>query len=635
MTKKILSLLILTLFLSSFLFAEDNERDKINDKYKWDLTDLYPTLDDWKMSLINVEGRLDEISKHKGKLGESSKNLLETFDAYYDIIKEYYRISSYAGKLRDQDLNVSENAALAQQSSNLGTKLSEAASYINPEILEISEDRINEFFKKEPGLAKYKMAIDDVVRNKDHTLNESEEKILATYSLIAGNAYDVFGIFNNAEKPAPVVELSTGEKAELTSSGYTKYRTAPNREDRAKVFKAFFESYGEFEMTIGEMLTGHVKGDYVYSKVKKFGSALEASLNNNNIPTSVYANLIIEINNSLPTLHRYLKLKKRMLGYDEMHYYDLYTSMVDKVDLNFTVDEGQEMILKGLVPLGEDYNNVLKESFENRWIDYYPNPGKRSGAYSSGSAYGVHPYILMNWTDDFNSLSTLAHELGHTMHSYLSNTNQEFANSNYSIFVAEIASTCNENLLMDYMVKNIESDQEKLFLLGSYLDNLRTTLFRQVSFAEFEWEIHKKIEASEPLNGKIMSEMYFDIVKKYYGHDEGICVVDDYIRYEWAFIPHFYYNYYVYQYSTSIIYATAFAEKIINAQPQVLNAGEMGNMVNPAVEEYFKILTGGSSQYPIDLIKDAGLDPLSPEPFELTMNKMNRTMDLIEEILAK
>jgi oligoendopeptidase F len=634
MTKKLLSLLILILFFSSLLIANDNGRDKIEEKYKWDLTDLYPTLDDWNEALENIEGRMGEITQHKGKLGESSANLLQTFDSLYDIYKEYTRLSTYAARLRDEDMNISENAALAQQAGNLGTKLSETASYIDPELLELGESKLNDLIKKEPGLAKYQMAIDDVVRNKKHTLNESEEQILATFGLIAGNSSSVFSIFNNAEKPAPVVELSSGEKAELTSAGYTRYRTVPNREDRAKVFKAFFESYGDFEMTIGENLTGQVKGHFVYSKVKNFESTLEASLNRNNIPTNVYENLITEINNSLPTLHRYLKLKKRMLGYDEMHYYDLYTSMVDKVDMKFTVDEGQEMILNGLVPLGKDYNDVLKEAFENRWIDYYPNKGKRSGAYSSGSAYDVHPYILMNWTDDFNSLSTLAHELGHTMHSYLSNTNQKYPTAGYSIFVAEIASTLNENLLMDYMLKNIDSDDEKLYLLGSYLDNLRGTLFRQVSFAEFEWEIHKKIEAGEPLNGKIMSEIYWNIVTKYYGHEQGICVVDDYIRYEWAYIPHFYYNYYVYQYSTSIIYATAFAEKILNAQPQMLNTGEVGNKVNPAVEQYFKILTGGSSQYPIDLIKDAGLDPQSPEPFELTMQKMNRTMDLMEEILA-
>ena len=323
-----------------------------------------------------------------------------------------------------------------------------------------------------------------------------------------------------------------------------------------------------------------------------------------------------------------------MLGYDTLYYYDLYTSMVEKVDMNFSVEDGQEMIIKSLKPLGDEYTTVLQKAFDERWIDYYPTDGKRSGAYSAGSAYDYHPYILMNWTDDYNSVSTLAHELGHTMHSYLSNENQSFQNSQYPIFVAEIASTLNENLLNDYMVENAKSDKEKLFILGSYLEMLRGTLFRQVSFAEFEWEIHKKIEAGEPLNGEIMSSIYYDIVKRYYGHDEGVTVVPEYIKYEWAYIPHFYYNYYVYQYATSIIYATAFAEKITNSKLQLIE-GELGVSKNPAVDEYFKILTGGGSEYPIDLVKNAGVDPMSAEPFKLAMKRMNGVMDKIEAINKK
>ncbi|MBU1681097.1 MAG: oligoendopeptidase F family protein, partial [Bacteroidetes bacterium] len=314
-------------------------------------------------------------------------------------------------------------------------------------------------------------------------------------------------------------------------------------------------------------------------------------------------------------------LKQKMLGLDQLHYYDLYTSIVDKVELNYTVEEGQAIILESLKPLGSDYISTVKKSFDDQWIDYYPNKGKRSGAYSSGSAYDVHPYILMNWTDDYNSVSTLAHELGHTMHSYYSNKNQNFVNSNYSTFVAEIASTCNEDLLNNFMVQKVKSDKEKIFLLGSYLELLRTTIFRQVLFAEFELIIHEKIENSEPLNGEIMSSLYYDLVKKYYGHDEGVCIIDPYVAYEWAYIPHFIgYSYYVYQYSTSLIYATAFAQKIVNEGQS-------------AVDAYFNILKGGSSDYPIDLIKKAGLDPLSSQPFELVMAKMNTVMDQIEEII--
>jgi oligoendopeptidase F len=296
--------------------------------------------------------------------------------------------------------------------------------------------------------------------------------------------------------------------------------------------------------------------------------------------------------------------------------------MVEKAKMNFSVEEGKEIILKALKPLGEEYTAVLNKAFTERWIDYYPTEGKRSGAYSTGSEYDQHPYILMNWTDDYNSVSTFAHELGHTMHSYLSNQNQPYQNSQYPIFVAEIASTTNENLLNDFMVENAKSDKEKLFLLGSYLEMLRGTLFRQVSFAEFEWEIHKKIEAGESLNGEIMSNIYYDIVKRYYGAEQGVTVVPEYIKYEWAYIPHFYYNYYVYQYATSIVYATAFFEKI----------KEDGD---DAVQKYFHILKGGGSEYPIELIKKAGVNPLSAEPFELVTKRMNDVMDKIEKIIKK
>jgi oligoendopeptidase F len=346
-------------------------------------------------------------------------------------------------------------------------------------------------------------------------------------------------------------------------------------------------------------------------------------LNADNLPVSVYTTLIEQINKNLPTLHRALDLKKRMLGVDELHYYDLYVPLVEKVDMSFTVDEGQKVLLDALKPLGEEYVSTLQKAYENRWIDYMPTTGKRSGAYSSGGAYDVHPYILMNWTDDYESVSTLAHELGHTMHSYFSNKTQPFAKADYATFVAEIASTVNENLLNDYAVKNAKSDEEKLYLLGSYLELLRTTIFRQTSFAEFEWEIHKKVEAGEPITGEDMCSIYEGIVKKYYGHDAGHCVVDDYIQYEWSYIPHFLgYNYYVFQYATSLIYGTAIVEKI-NVEGQ------------SAVNSYYNILKGGGSKYPTELIQDAGIDPMSPEPVTLTMKKMNKVMDQMEEILSK
>jgi oligoendopeptidase F len=616
-------LFLVIILLFGNLNAQTRERSEVPDKYKWDLSVLYGSTEAWQQAKDKLAEKVEMLDDNKGKLNESAETLYSTIDLYFDALKDFYKLSVYANRLYDEDLRKSENQELTQQISNLGTTFSEKTSYLNPEILQIEPETIEKFYNDFPALKDYALFIDDILRLRDHTLSPDQEQILASAGQVTGNPTTVYNIFDNAEKPLPKVKLSTGEEVELSASMFVKYRTAQNREDRAKVFDAVFNNYGEFENTIGANLAGKIKGDVFYSKNRKYNSALEMSLAGPNIPVSVYTNLIDQINKNLPTLHRFLDLKKRMLGVDELHYYDLYTSIVKEVDLQFSVDEAQQMLLDVFKPMGEEYVKTVKMAFENRWIDFYPTPGKRSGAYSSGAAYDEHPYILMNWNDDYNALSTLAHELGHTMHSYFSNKTQPFQYSDYATFVAEIASTMNENLLNDYMVKNAKTDEEKLFILGSYLELLRTTIFRQTSFAEFEWEIHKKIENGEPLTGEKMSDIYWDIVKRYYGHDEGVMVVDDYIRYEWAYIPHFInYTYYVYQYSTSLIYATAFAEK-------VKSEGQ------PAVEKFYEILKGGSSDYPINLIKKAGIDPLSSEAFDLTMKRMNDVMDQIEAILDK
>ncbi|GAB4134278.1 MAG: oligoendopeptidase F [Ignavibacteriales bacterium] len=621
MIKHKMVVLVMIFLATAISSAQQIERKDVPEKYKWNLADTFKDLDAWKNAYQSFSQRIGDISKYKGKLGDSADNLFYTIDTYFKMLKEIYLISDYASRLSDEDLRISENQALTQQASTLWTNFAEASSFFSPEILRIEPEKIQKFYKQKPELKNYERIIFDIQRLRNHTLSENEEKILASFGLVAETPSNVYGIFNNAEMPNEKVVLSTGEEVELSSSGFVKYRTIENREDRKKIFDAFFNNYGKFKNTIGVNLAGKVKSDFTYAKNRNYATSLEASLNNYAIPPKVYETLISQINENLPTLHRFLSLKKKMLGLDELHYYDLYTPIVKSVDMKFSIEQGQDVILKALKPMGEEYVNTVKKSFNDRWIDYIPNVGKRSGAYSSGAAYDYHPYILTNWTDDYESVSTLAHELGHTMHSYFSNKNQPFQYSDYSTFVAEIASTCNENLLNNYMINNVKTKEEKIFLLGSYLELLRTTIFRQVSFAEFEWEIHKKVEAGEPLNGEVLSNIYYEIVKKYYGHDKGVCIVDPYIQYEWAYIPHFInYSYYVYQYSTSLIYATAFAEKIIKDG-------------KPAVDAYYNILKGGSSDYPIELIKKAGIDPLSSEAFDLTMKKMNSVMDQIEELM--
>lgn len=621
-----------SLFLSFFLifmlvglmFAQSPERSSVPDKLKWNLSDIYATTADWQTDVDMMKSEVEKLASFKGTLGQSAVKLYDALRTSSDLMKTLSKAWTYASNLSNENLNISENQAMMQQMSALGTKFGEVTAYMEPEILQIPKEKIDLYLKEKPELAKeFDVYIDNIQRLRNHTLSEAEETILASFGLIADVNSDVYDIFTNAEKPFQKVTISTGEEIELTSASYTRYRTLPNREDRAKIFDVFFNDFGRYKNTLGANLGGKVKKDWVYAKNRKYASSLEAALNSDNLPVSVYATLIEQINKNLPTLHRALDLKKRMLGVDTLHYYDLYVPLVEKVDMNFTVEQGQNAILDALKPLGEEYVSVLQKAFNDRWIDYIPTVGKRSGAYSTGGAYDVHPYILMNWTDDYESVSTLAHELGHTMHSYFSNKFQPFSKADYAIFVAEIASTVNENFLNNYMVQNAKSEEEKLYLLGSYLELLRTTIFRQTSFAEFEWEIHKRAETGEPLTGEDMCAIYFDIVKRYYGHNTGHCTVDDYIQYEWSYIPHFLgYNYYVYQYATSLIYGTAFVEKM-------LSKGQS------AVDDYYKILKGGGSNYPAELIRDAGIDPMSSEPVTLTMQKMNKVMDQMEEILMK
>jgi oligoendopeptidase F len=617
----LLSLTILYLIANENSFSQNLERKDVDPKYKWNLEDLYKTENDWLADKEKIASGIEKVASYQGKLGNSADELYTGLKTYITLLKDYYKFSSYANQHKDEDLRNSDAQASAQIASTLASEFSQKTSFINPEILKIDPKTIQNFFDQKKELAEFKMFIGDIQRLRDHTLSADEEKILASFGITTETPANVYGIFNNAEMPYAEVILSNGETVKLTPSSYTKYRSTENRDDRKKVFESFFNNYGNFKNTLGANYAGKIQNDFTFAKNKKFNSALEYSLSGNNIPTSVYENLIAQINKSLPTLHRLLALKKRMLGVDTLHYYDLYTPLVKKMEMNYTIEEGQKLILAGLSPLGDDYINTLNTAFNNRWIDYYPTTGKRSGAYSNGSSYDVHPYILTNWNDDYESLSTLAHELGHTMHSYYSNKTQPFVDAGYSIFVAEIASTINETLLNNHIVKNVKSNDEKLFILGSYLDLLRNTIFRQTMFAEFELEMHKVIERGDPLTGESISNAYYELVKKYYGHDQGICIVDPYIAYEWAYIPHFIsYAYYVYQYSTSLIYATAIAQRIFDSG-------------KPAVDDYYNLLKGGSSKYPIDLIKDTGIDPLSQQPFELTMKRMNNVMDEIESLL--
>ena len=584
-------------------------RADIEDKYKWDLTPLYESNDAWKSAKEQFALSIKGFEKYRGKLNSSAQILVNCLDELTGTSKEYARLYSYASRLSDIDKRESGPLAMEQEMSQLGTEFNKAASFIDPEILSISVDRINAFMKQNKGLKNYAQYIDNIQRMKKHTRNAEEEKLIAEAGLMAGSPYDVYSVFDNAEMPRAKVELSDGAEVTLDAAGYTGTRASSNRNDRQCVFEAFFGKLKEFEGTLGSNLYAQVKGDMFYKNVRKYDSCLESALNANNIPTSVYKSLIKSTHENLSTLHRYLELRKKMLGLDELCYYDMYPPLVPRIDLNYSVEEAQNVIKEALKPLGEEYVQTLDKAFNNRWIDMFPTPGKRSGAYSTGSEYDVHPYILMNYNGQYDDVSTLAHELGHTMHSYFSNKIQHFVNSRYPIFLAEVASTTNENLLITHVLDNIDDPQKRLAILGSQLESFRTTLFRQTMFAEFELKIHEMAEQGESLTGERLTAIYLELLKDYYGHEKGVTKIDDLYGIEWAYIPHFYYTFYVFQYATSYCASTALAQKMLS--------GEKG-MVDRYINDF---LSAGSSDYAIPILKKVGIDMTTTEPFEMAMKK--------------
>ncbi len=421
--------------------------------------------------------------------------------------------------------------------------------------------------------------------------------------------------------PWPTVTLTDGTQVEVTKSSYSRYRVLPNLKDREIVFKAFWKEYANFEGTFGELMNGEVQ-NHIFTQARHYSSSLEAALMDDNIPSEVYHSLIDNVNKNLPTFYRYLKLKKRLMGLDTLKYSDLYAPAVKGVDLTYSYEDAQKLILEALKPLGKEYTTIVESAFKNRWIDVYPNKGKRTGAYSNGSAYDVHPYILCNYNNQYKDVTTVIHELGHTMHSYYSNKTQPYATADYPIFLAEVASTFNEVLFNEYMLKKIKDDNTRLSILMNMLDAFKGTLFRQSQFAEFELKMHKAAEKGTPLTGGYLSDLYEKITRKYYGHDQGICIVPDYIKMEWAYVPHFYYNFYVFQYSTSFVASQALAYSVLNKEKGVK-------------EKYMNFISSGSSDYAINTLKKAGVNMMSSDPFNSTIKNMNKLMDEIEAILDK
>lgn len=596
-------------------------RTDIPAEYKWDLTPIFKSKEDWEKARDYLKSQPDQVEQFRGRVMESAGTLTETLLFITGLQEKLRKLSCYASLSSDEDTRVSLFQGMKQEVSQIYSDFAAAASYIEPEILAAPVEMIRSYIESDSRLQDFDFYLEDLIRQRKHKRSDEVEKVIAQASLMAGNASSIYSIFSNADFPYPTVELSDGQKVTLHNANFALHRTSAIREDRRKVFESFFIGQAGFERTFGTQLYGNLKKDVFYSRVRQYDNTLESALDDDHIPEEVYHNLISNVHQNLPTFHRYLNLRKRMLDLDILHYYDLYAPLVSEVDLKYSVEEAQKIILESLRPLGSEYVSVVQQSFENRWIDMYPNEGKRSGAYSNGAIYDTHPYILMNYNGKYDDVSTLTHELGHTMHSYLSNQTQPYAKADYSIFVAEVASTLNEALLNDHLLDTIKDPRVRLSLLGNYLEGAKGTLFRQTQFAEYELLIHQITENGESLTGERLSELYMDLVSRYYGHEEGVCMVDDYIRLEWSYIPHFYYNYYVYQYATSFTASQALAEQIQSGDPAVR-------------DRYLEFLSSGGSAYPVDLLKKAGVDMTEDAPFRLTIDKINRVMDEMEDILG-
>ena len=607
---------------SAGALAQERDRARISEQFKWNLAEIYPSDVAWRAAKDKLAAELPSLKQFEGKLVSSAATLADALDRQSALDKDLSRLYAYAGMLADQDTRDSQHQGMRQEMTQVASAFGAQSAFMEPELLRAGKPTLDGLVASEPRLKVYRFYLEDVARRAAHTLSADDERLLADAGPMASAPANAFGILANADFPYPSITLSDGRTVKLDQAAYNDLRALANRGDREKVMSAFFTALGGFRRTFGTTMDGEVQKVLFFTKARRYGTALEASLDGANIPVTVYTRLVDGVNRNLPAFHRYLKLRKRILGVPELHYYDLYAPLVGSVKLDYTPDEAQRIVLDAVAPLGAEYQTTIRRAFGERWIDLLPSEGKRSGAYSNGGAYDVHPYMLINFMGKYADVSTLAHELGHTMQSYFSNKTQPYPLAGYPIFVAEVASTFNESLLIDSVLKKIKDDDTRLALLGNYLENIKGTMFRQTQFAEFELRMHEIAAKGQPITGDALAKLYLDITKKYYGDVEGVCRVDDYIAHEWSFVPHFYRDFYVFQYATSFMASEALAAKV--------KAGDQS-----AKDRYMRFLSAGGSKYPIDLLRDAGVDMTTDEPLDLTIKTMNRVMDEMETILAR
>ena len=589
----------------------------------WNLGDLYANDDAWKAAHDEINAEAGKLPAFKGTLGKSAADMLKALDAISHARKEANRLYVYASLKGDEDVNNAPNQERQQAALAVQTTIGENTAWVTPEILSVGADKIKAFEQASPELQnRFGFYLENTLRAAPHTLGVEAEGVLASAGNVLNQPDNVYSVLSNGEIPFPALRLSDGTKIDrLDSQAYGKWRTSPDRGDRKKVFDAFWGTWKKYQGTLGATLTTQVMGEVFQAKVRHFPNSLSAALFNDNMPEGVYRQLVAQANAGLPTLYRYLELRKKMLHIKgPLAYYDMYVPLMIPDDLrHFTVEQSEEIALSVTQPYGDEYTSLLKKGFTGNWMDVYPRPGKASGAYMNGSAYDVHPYLHLNHNGDYEALSTFTHEWGHAVHTMLADKAQPFEKSDYSTFIAETASISNEMLLNDYMVEHAKTRKEKLYYLNEGLELIRTTFFRQTMFAEFQLQLHEAIEKGDTLSGEKMTAMYCDLLKKYYGEAEGITKIDPAYCTEWEFIPHFYYGFYVYQYATSIAGAAKFTDDI-NKEGA------------PARDRFITMLKAGGSDYPYNLYKQAGLDMASPAPYQALIARMNHILDEIDEL---
>lgn len=590
-------------------------REEIRQEDKWAIEDLFKNVEDWKKEYSLVKDLCEKLQAYKGRLGESASVLVEYFNLLFKAEHLFERVYVYANQKYHENTADAIYQNLADQANGLEVSLKSASAFCTPEILSIPEETITQFLDSNEELQLYRRVLEEITRKKAHILSASEEALLADAGEVLGAPSNIYSMFNNADIKFPEITGEDGEKVPVTHGRYVTYMESKDRRVRKEAFESVYSTYRSMKNTAAALFASNVKASMFAAKAKKYDSTLAMYLDDTDVPVEVYKNLIDTIHANLPKFHKYVALRKKLLGVDELHMYDVYAPLVSDVDMKYTFEQAKEMVLEGLVPLGDRYIDLLKEGFDNRWIDIYENEGKRSGAYSWG-AYGTHPYVLLNYHPNLDNVFTLAHEMGHALHTYHSNETQPYPYAGYKIFVAEVASTCNEALLIQHLLNKIDDKKQRAYLVNHFIESFKGTVFRQTMFAEFEMLAHAKAEEGEALTSEVLSKIYHDLNVKYFGED---MVIDSEIDMEWAKIPHFYTPFYVYQYATGFSAAIALSRKI-------LKEGEK------AVEDYLGFLRGGSSADPITLLRGAGVDMASKEPINEALALFEELVDELEEL---